>query len=200
MCMSSDGHVSRMMINDRQKDHATWLHPALQEIMKGMAVDGIAITIGPGSYTGLRIGLAAAKGLCFALQIPLVPVNTLEMMAYAAKEGTAALIRPLIDARRMEVFTALYDQNMMQLSEPAAMILDPTSFDKELLSNKIIFCGSGNEKTKAIVNHPNTIFSDKTATAADLAPLAEKYFSEKKFADIAYAEPLYIKEFYFVAR
>lgn len=205
VCLVKDEGPPTFAINDRQKDHAAWLHPAIQKIIgdEGMALgdlDAVAVSMGPGSYTGLRIGLATAKGLCFALQIPLVPVNTLEMMAYATREQDGDLMCPLIDARRMEVFTAVYDKKMAQLIEPKACIIDSSSFDSLLSSNRMIFSGNGSEKLKRVMNHPNAIFSHTIATAADMQDLSLKYFTQKKFADLAYAEPEYIKEFYFIAR
>jgi tRNA threonylcarbamoyladenosine biosynthesis protein TsaB len=205
VCLTRNGNTEGFLKNEKQKDHAAWLHPALQEIMAsaGLAMnqlDGIAVTIGPGSYTGLRVGLATAKGLCFGLRIPLIPVNTLEMMAYPEKDKNASLFCPMINARRMEVFMAVYDKAMNPVVEPKAMIIEKDSFDSLLKKNKVIFSGSGSEKLKAIVSHPNALFSDKIATTADMAPLSEKYFREKKFADVVYVEPLYIKEFYSVAR
>lgn len=204
VCLTRNGSQSGFLKNDRQKDHAAWLHPALQEIMAGAGLtmkdlDGIAVTIGPGSYTGLRVGLATVKGLCFALQIPLIPVNTLEMIAYSCINESADLFCPMINARRMEVFLAVYDKTMNQVMEPKAMIIEPGSFESMLSSNSILFSGNGSEKLKAIVSHPNALFSTKVATAADMVDLSGKYFREKKFADVVYVEPLYIKEFYSIA-
>jgi tRNA threonylcarbamoyladenosine biosynthesis protein TsaB len=205
--MARDGKPLLSAVNERQKDHGTWLHPAIKKMMEEAGpemskLEAIAVTIGPGSYTGLRIGLAAVKGLCFALQIPLIPVNTLEMMAYATRDNASALLCPLIDARRMEVFTAIYDNELRQILEPKAMIIDATSFASILLSNKIIFSGNGSKKLKAVFtdSYPNAQFSDKVAVADDMAPLAERYFRENKFTDVAYVEPVYMKEFYFAAR
>src|SRR5215831_19352433 len=110
VCLSNDGDVVGLSVNNNKKDHAAWLHRAIQELVKNTGLtlsdlDAIAISIGPGSYTGLRIGLSAAKGLCYALNIPLISVNTLQMMAHAARKEDVQFICPLIDARRMEVFT-----------------------------------------------------------------------------------------------
>jgi tRNA threonylcarbamoyladenosine biosynthesis protein TsaB len=205
LCLAREAQVIASSMSVHQRDHASWFHPALQKLMTDAGVDmkgidAIAITIGPGSYTGLRVGLAAAKGLCFVLQIPLIPVNTLEMLACASITQDADLICPLIDARRMEVFMALYDTSLVRLIEPQAMVIDPNSFNSLLLSNKILFCGNGNKKLKAMVNHPNAFFSDKTVFATDMVQLSEKYFREKIFADTAYVEPFYLKEFYSAAR
>lgn len=205
VCLTRENGLLQLATNSHQKDHASWLHPAIQQIMAGAGVqmhdlEAVAITIGPGSYTGLRVGLAAAKGLCFGLGIPLIAVNTLEMMAQATRDETGDLLCPLIDARRMEVFMAVYDKNMEPVVPPAAMIVRADSFDRLLASHKIIFSGNGSGKIKQFIDHPNAVFSTRTATAADLVALSEKHFREKRFADIAYTEPVYLKEFYSVAR
>jgi tRNA threonylcarbamoyladenosine biosynthesis protein TsaB len=194
-----DGEPVLFDINNNQKDHAAWLHAAIQ---KGMAttglmmkdLDAIAISIGPGSYTGLRVGLSAAKGFSFALKIPLITVNTLEMMAHAVT-GEVDLICPLIDARRMEVFTALYDKDLQEVSKPGAMILDSNSFSHIIEKNTITFIGNGSEKLKKILAHPNAIFNNSVPTAKDMVAIAEKKYVDKNFADLVYVEPFYIKEF-----
>jgi tRNA threonylcarbamoyladenosine biosynthesis protein TsaB len=198
-CLMKDGEPVLFNINNNQKDHAAWLHAAIQ---KGMAttgltmkdLDAIAISIGPGSYTGLRVGLSTAKGFSFALKIPLITVNTLEMMAHAVT-GEVDLICPLIDARRMEVFTALYDKNLQEVAKPNAMILDSNSFNHIIEKNTIAFIGNGSEKLKKMLAHPNAIFYNSMATAKDMVAIAEKKYVDKNFADLAYVEPFYIKEF-----
>src|SRR6266513_982784 len=116
ICLSKDGNVLHLSINENQKDHAAWLTVAIQEMMQNSGyqlnqLNAIAVTIGPGSYTGLRVGLSTAKGLCYVLKIPLLTIGTLEMMAFAAKQNPVDLLCPMIDARRMEVFTAVYDKD-----------------------------------------------------------------------------------------
>jgi tRNA threonylcarbamoyladenosine biosynthesis protein TsaB len=141
ICLARESMPIKFAENRNQSDHAAWLHPALQKLATDAGIgihefDAIAISIGPGSYTGLRVGLAAAKGMCFALDIPLISVNTLKMMAYTTRNEAADLFCPLIDARRMEVFTAVYDRNFTQFIDPKAMIIDSNSFDSILSSNK----------------------------------------------------------------
>ena len=201
VCLSDNAEVIKLAISENQKDHAAWLHAAIRDLVgdAGLAVtdlSSIAVTIGPGSYTGLRIGLAAAKGLCYALKIPLICINTLKMMAHAEKSATSELICPLIDARRMEVFTAIYNNSLEEIVKPFATILTKDSFDDFLSSHKIIFCGNGSKKLQAVLCHTNAIFSDRIATAANLPYLAYQYLQEKRFADLAYIEPLYLKEFH----
>jgi tRNA threonylcarbamoyladenosine biosynthesis protein TsaB len=201
VCLSDGPEIISLAKNENQKDHAAWLHTAIDKLLKGAGLDidrleAIAVSIGPGSYTGLRIGLSSAKGLCYALNVPLISVGTLEMMAEAVNKIDADLYCPLIDARRMEVFTAIYDQSITEIMPPTAMIVDKNSFVDLVSSNKIVFSGSGNNKLQSVLFHANAVFDSTIATAANLIPLANKFFIEKKFSDLAYTEPLYIKGFF----
>lgn len=201
ICLAKDSAALHFNKNDKQKDHAAWLHVAIKEMCQSTrtglsTLDAIAVTIGPGSYTGLRIGLAAAKGICYALNKPLIAVNTLLMMANAAKEASANLLCPMIDARRMEVFTAIYSKSLQEIMEPRAIVLDENTFTDELLKNKICFFGNGSEKLKSINKSPNAIFNTVVSDASHMAGLSEKYFADTRFADLAYTEPLYLKDFY----
>src|SRR6188508_3675664 len=165
ICLAKDGQVLSIAKNVRedavgesQKDHASWLHIAIKEIFEKNdlelgAVDAIAVTGGPGSYTGLRIGMATAKGICYALNKPLISLNTLLVMANVAKEEKADLLCPMIDARRMEVFTALYTKELEIVKEPAAITLNENSFAEYLLNNSICFFGNGSNKFSAINKH-----------------------------------------------
>lgn len=187
--------------NDRLQDHATWIHTAIQEAATATGIslhelDGISVTIGPGSYTGLRVGLSTAKGLCYALQKPLLTIPTLELMASVIPVTTGELICPMIDARRMEVFTALYDAACKEMQPAHALILEATSFGTILDKHPIVFCGDGAIKFKAICTHANARFENKVATAKNQIALAHKKFTAAVFADLAYTEPLYVKEFY----
>ena len=159
-------------------------------------LDAVAVSVGPGSYTGLRVGLAAAKGFCYALNIPLITVNSLKIIAAAAKDETIDFICPLIDARRMEVFTALYDKDLQEKNAPHALIVDENSFASLLVSGKILFCGNGIRKLQPFISNSNAFFSHKMADASHLASLSFPCYCKNEFADLAYAEPLYIKEFY----
>ncbi|MEI9806684.1 MAG: hypothetical protein WDO16_01715 [Bacteroidota bacterium] len=141
-------------------------------------------------------GCPQQKGLCYALDIPLITAGTLEIMAYAVKDEGAGLICPLVDARRMEVFTAIYDKSLAVIKKPCAMILHESSFSELLSSNTMIFCGNGSKKLQAILFNNHAIFSTHTATASDMCHLSYRYYRENKFADTAYTEPLYIKEFF----
>lgn len=159
-------------------------------------INAVAVSNGPGSYTGLRIGLSAAKGLCYALQIPLITIGTLQMMAQAAKNSEANLFCPMIDARRMEVFTALYDSEGNEVMKPAALILDENSFAEELKESRILFFGNGAGKFKDICSNSNAIFKDIEAEASHLAKISQQKFTAGDFAALAYSEPYYVKEFF----
>lgn len=203
VCLAGEARSIRYAINTNQKDHATWLHKAIQEIVTGAGytlkdLEAVAVSIGPGSYTGLRVGLSAAKGLCFALHIPLITIPTLEIMAFAAMRENPAfnLFCPLVDARRMEVFTAVYDNTLRPVMEPGALVINPDSFKSLLDNNRILFSGNGSEKLKQVVKHTNAFFCGTLASATDMVELSAKNFENKLFADLAYTEPLYIKEFY----
>lgn len=205
VCLSKDGTALLLKKNELQKDHAAWLHIAIKEMMSEAgyelsAIDAVAVTIGPGSYTGLRVGLSAAKGFCYGLGKPLLTVNTLLVMASALKNEPEELLCPMIDARRMEVFTAIYTKDLEEVKPPMALIIDENSFKDELRSSTICFSGNGSKKLKTILENSNASFSDETFDVADLAALAEPLYEKKHFADLAYTEPLYLKEFYSPAR
>ncbi|HMK04023.1 MAG TPA: tRNA (adenosine(37)-N6)-threonylcarbamoyltransferase complex dimerization subunit type 1 TsaB, partial [Ferruginibacter sp.] len=166
--------------------------------IKLTAVDAVAVTAGPGSYTGLRVGLASAKGLCYALKKPLIMVSTLEVLAASAIDlftvNDDALLCPMIDARRMEVFTAVYDRHLKKIIEPSAIILDEHTFEKELQVNKIFFFGSGSDKWRSICKHPNATFESVSILPETMSKLSNNFYSRKQFTELAYSEPLYLKE------
>jgi tRNA threonylcarbamoyladenosine biosynthesis protein TsaB len=205
LCLAKDGKDLSVTKNESQKDHASWLHIAIKEIFEKndlelKSVDAIAITGGPGSYTGLRIGMATGKGICFALNKPLISLNTLLVMANAAKAESVDLLCPMIDARRMEVFTAIYTKELEIVKDPVAITLNENSFAEYLSNNSICFFGNGSNKFQAIEKNPQAFFSNIKTDASSMISLSEKSFTEKKFADLAYAEPLYLKEFYTPAK
>jgi tRNA threonylcarbamoyladenosine biosynthesis protein TsaB len=205
VCLAEDGRVLLLQKNGQQKDHAAWLHVAIKQIMEGAGtelakIDAVAVTIGPGSYTGLRVGLAAAKGICYALEKPLITVNTLLVMANASKHELADLLCPMMDARRMEVFTAIYTKELDVVKEPVALLIEENTFNEELQSNSICFTGSGSKKFQAIIKNEKAIFSAGESDASDMTELTESLFEKKQFADLVYTEPLYLKEFYTPAR
>lgn len=201
VCLAKDGNILSFAKNENQQDHSSWLHIGIKEIFEKNdlqlnSMDAIAVTEGPGSYTGLRIGMATAKGICYALDKPLITLNTLLVMANTAKNENADLLCPMIDARRMEVFTALYSTTLEVVKQPLAITLDEKSFDEELSANTICFFGNGSNKFEQIKNNNRAIFKDLNFDASTMIQLAEHKFQQMEFADLAYAEPLYLKEFY----
>jgi len=157
-------------------------------------LDAVAVSIGPGSYTGLRIGVSTAKGICYAIERPLIAISTLESMAYGMSlKFPQATYCPMLDARRMEVYCAFYGK---LTSEIEAKVLDQQSFSKELEKQEIIFFGDGSHKFAQIVNNSNAKFvADFFPSAAHMSTLAQLDFQNKKFEDVAYFEPFYLKDF-----
>lgn len=209
VCLSREETILGLISSSEQKNHAGFVQPAIQELMQTSGcqlpeLDAVSVTAGPGSYTGLRVGLATAKGISYALQKPLILVNTLEVMARAMRTELAAgatpapdtWLCPLIDARRMEVFTAWYDLSLTEIQPPQALILEAGCFEEMLTNRPVFFGGSGHTKLKTLLNSPNASFSHSLHTAADLAVLALKYYQIGRFANLAYSEPLYVKEFF----
>jgi len=201
ICLAKDEEILSVINNPQQKDHASWLQPAIREAMKRSGLllenlDAIGITSGPGSYTGLRVGMATAKGLCYALALPLITVNTLEAMATTAFGEDVDYICPMIDAKRMEVFTAIYDKELSLVLPPVAMVLNETSFLEWLEDKRIIFFGSGHQKFQKIFNHHNAFFKNLYFDSSYLTGITSKKFSISAFSDLAYSVPDYLKEFY----
>jgi tRNA threonylcarbamoyladenosine biosynthesis protein TsaB len=201
LCLAKDDQVLKLKVNPSQKDHASWLHVAIKEMMEeaGLSLnelDAIAVSSGPGSYTGLRVSMATAKGLCYALQKPLITVSTLKMMAVAAIDASTDLLCPMIDARRMEVFTAVYDHSLVEILSPVNIILEKESFKEQLHTSSILFFGNGSEKFKSLVTDSNAVFQNLEANAEHMTGLSFSQFEKKEFADLAYAEPYYGKAFY----
>jgi tRNA threonylcarbamoyladenosine biosynthesis protein TsaB len=204
IALCAEGKVLLMEENRLPKEHASWLHPAVQHLLATAQIQmnqlqAVAVTAGPGSYTGLRVGMAAAKGFCFALRIPLITVNTLELMAEAMipeAKNKKALICPMLDARRQEVYTAVYSVEGKVLLEPCALILDKTSFDPYLAENKVIFAGSGAEKWEGVTDSPQAIFIAQPDVIQSFAEIVQRKSAAQQWADAFYAEPIYLKEFH----
>lgn len=200
LCLT-DGETSLCLLSNRtQKEHAAWLHPAIQEALlsagkKITDLAAVGITAGPGSYTGLRIAMASAKGLCYALGIPLIAVNTLEAMVYAAHNEDTDFFCPAIDARRMEVFTAVYDKHVESILPPQSLIIQPDSFAGILDKNRILFFGNGHQKMEPVIRHPHAIFKNIGFNAAHLAIATFQKFQRREFASLSMTEPVYLKEF-----
>lgn len=201
LCLSENEICLALEYNNIQKDHAAWIHPTIKEVLnktgkKISDLKAIGITGGPGSYTGLRVSMATAKGLCFALNIPLISVNTLEAMAVVALGEDTDYICPMIDARRMEVFTALYDKNLSYIIPPSTIILDKNSFFEPLQHKKIVFFGNGKKKFEEIICEKNAIFKNLIFNASHLSGVIYRKFVKSEFSDLEDSEPIYLKEYY----
>ncbi len=183
------------------KSHSQLLLQYVEEVLKDAGkskreLAAIAVSEGPGSYTGLRIGLSTAKGLCYALDIPLIAINTLDAMGLLVDGANELLCAPMIDARRMEVYTALYDAQNHRVLAPCSMIIDSESFAEQLKFNKIMLYGNGAEKCRSVITHENVLFYEALPSAKTVGVLAYDKFKKENFEDIAYFEPNYLKEFY----
>ncbi len=201
--LAEDGKELASARNGNQQDHAAWLHQAIKKLLNDTAhtlqqLDAVAITEGPGSYTGLRVGMAAAKGFCYSLNIPLITENTLKTMAQAAKSTSSAeLICPMIDARRMEVFTAIYNPELQELMPASALVLDEYSFSEFLSGHTVLFTGNGSPKWRKVNRSASAFFGDpQPYLSTSLAYLSYQKFKQKQFTDIIYSEPFYLKGFY----
>ena len=190
--------------NHEGMSHASILGLFTEEAMRfarenGKQLDAVAVSCGPGSYTGLRIGVSTAKGLCYGLDIPLIAIPTLQILTVDALhklDFADYLYCPMIDARRMEVYSALFVKNFTILKDVSAEIIDKNSFADELLSRKIVFFGTGAEKCKAVIKHPNAVFAENIhPLAKNMLSLSEEKFHRKAFEDVAYFEPFYLKDF-----
>ena len=186
---------------NKQYSHAEKLTIFITELFKTQDfsikdLDAIAVSKGPGSYTGLRIGISTAKGLCYALDIPLISVSTLKAMAFRmAQKEESDLYCPMIDARRMEVYNAFYNNTNKEIRGIQADIIEAHSYQKEL-DKKVLFFGDGAQKCKQIIQHPNAKFLDDIfPSSKDMLEIANEKFSEKNFEDVAYFEPFYLKDF-----
>jgi tRNA threonylcarbamoyladenosine biosynthesis protein TsaB len=185
---------------DNNYSHAERLHVYIDEVLKqahikSSQLDAIAVSKGPGSYTGLRIGVSAAKGLCFALGKPLIAIFTLEALAHQVKTDEGIII-PMLDARRLEVYSAVFDSSYNRLRETQAQVLNEDSFKSYLKEGKVTFIGNGVAKTKEIINHKNAIFIDgKLPSANEMSQLAYDKYKKSDIEDVAYFEPYYLKDF-----
>jgi tRNA threonylcarbamoyladenosine biosynthesis protein TsaB len=187
---------------DNGYTHAENLHVFINSVLKKAGkkpndLSAVAVSKGPGSYTGLRIGVSAAKGLAFALQVPLISIDTLQLMSAAVKEKAGnALLCPMIDARRMEVYTALYDDSLKQVRSTEALIVDEGTV-KQFSGTATVFFGNGMQKCRHILEQlPNAVFAENIVPSARFMPvLAMQKFNSKQFEDVSSFEPFYLKEF-----
>ena len=203
VALHKDGQLIGLQQYNIDKSHSSLLHVIIDQLIQNCGLsksdlDAIAISAGPGSYTGLRIGVSSAKGFCFALDKPLIAVNTLEAMAKQVFNINTekVLLCPMIDARRSEVYGMIFDHNLTIIEETEAIIVDEHSFDKYLQENRIIFFGDGSGKCKTILNNENAVFLDNIVPSAkEIGELATQKYLKEDFENLAYYEPFYLKEF-----
>lgn len=180
--------------------HAEKLHVYIEAVLKeanipSSQLEAIAVSKGPGSYTGLRIGVSAAKGLAYALNIPLISISTLEALAHQVSADSGCIV-PMLDARRLEVYSAIFDKDYNVVRAIEAQILNESAFEKELASGKVYFVGDGVEKTKTLLNSPNAIFiQNKLPSADQMSALSFNKYKKSDIEDVAYFEPYYLKDF-----
>jgi tRNA threonylcarbamoyladenosine biosynthesis protein TsaB len=207
--LAKDGVLLALKEQDGDYSHAENLTLFIEDVcvqanIKLSDVDAIAVSKGPGSYTGLRIGVSTAKGLCYSLDKPLIAINTLQHLSLSVSDNfkSDALFCPMIDARRMEVYCAIYDSSNKEINPTAAEIIDERSFDDLLTKNQIVFFGDGAEKCKEILSkNKNALFVDNVfPSAKNMIPPSEKAFINGQFEDVAYFEPFYLKDFMIIKK
>lgn len=205
VALTAEGAILKHYEEFKPMSHAV----VLSDFIKGcldhladheMKLDAVAVSIGPGSYTGLRIGLSEAKGLAYALGVPLIGVDTLQLMAVSVMFNhdvePEAMFAPMIDARRMEVYTGVYSLALETLMEPRPLILDENSYAEWLEKGPVLFFGNGSDKARDLFSHPNARFiADIKPLAVDMLALADRDFRAGRFLDLAYSVPRYLKDF-----
>jgi tRNA threonylcarbamoyladenosine biosynthesis protein TsaB len=210
VALVDDGKVIAARQDNAGNSHANRLTVLIEELFNDSAVpvdlsdiDAVAVSSGPGSYTGLRIGVSTAKGICFALDKPLIAIPSLAVLAWPvvkryseeSEEGESWFC-PMIDARRMEVYTAMYDRKMEQKRETSADIIDENSYRDILNVRRVFFFGNGAEKCRDALTHPHATFpADEGPLARNMGWLANDAWNNKRFEDVAYFEPFYLKDF-----
>tara|TARA_R110002051_G_scaffold69875_2_gene125681 strand:- start:2110 stop:2781 length:672 start_codon:yes stop_codon:yes gene_type:complete len=200
--LAKDGElVALKEFDSANYSHAEQLHIFIEDVLKEASIslqkiNAIAVSKGPGSYTGLRIGVSAAKGLCFSLDIPLISVPTLESMAQQSENSKYDFIIPVLDARRMEVYSSVFDTDLKEIRETKAEIIREESFLEFAEKGTVLILGSGAEKCKEILNNNNFNFDTiSVPSAREMAVLSYKKFKENDFENVAYFEPYYLKDF-----
>ena len=203
--LAEDGAVTAFRTCDEPRMQAALTAPYVKEVLdeKGLTVkdlDAVCVGRGPGSYTGLRVGVSTAKGLCFGAGIPLLSAGTLDVLVSEAHRlgvvpaGCRAVV-PMVDARRMEVYAAVFTPEGRQLTETKPVVVEAGSFAAELAEGPVLFIGDGALKCRETIQSPNAFFAEAFPTAMAMAPLAEAAWNEKRFEDTAYFEPFYLKDF-----
>jgi tRNA threonylcarbamoyladenosine biosynthesis protein TsaB len=211
VALSADGKLLGIKESHDEKSHSSQLAVFIRDLLKENCLevpglDAIAVSMGPGSYTGLRIGVSTAKGLAYGSALPLIGIGTLDILVAGALQNEAitgilekdasTLLCPMIDARRMEVYTCLYTREGEKIEEVSAMVIDENSFRERLANGLIVFFGNGAKKSMEKIHNRNTLFIGNIIPSARfMIPLAEQSWQQKKFEDVAYFEPFYLKDF-----
>lgn len=207
LALARDGHIISFRLSSLQNEHASFIQPAIKEMMEEaghslMELDAISVCEGPGSYTGLRIGMASAKGICYALNKPLISISSLSVMGYVSLQeinkmaaSDQYLIVPMIDARRNEVFTAVLDQHLTMMMPPQALILQPDSY-REFTGKRIFFTGDGSRKWQSQCSLNDAVFFPIEWDATGMVQLSEDSYFKNQFSSLDRAVPLYGKSFY----
>lgn len=203
VALSSNGELLQHKVSNQPQAHSSLLGVFVEEVMQyvrsnNIVLDAISVSSGPGSYTGLRIGVSEAKGLSFGLGVPLIAIPTHKIMAQQLRHmaDNDTLLCPMIDARRMEVYATFFNSKLEVVRNTAADIIDEESYSELLEAHKVIFFGNGADKCKGAINHANAVFVDDIKPdAQSMIPLAEDAFEKNEFVDVAYFEPFYLKEF-----
>lgn len=206
VCLASEGKMISKRETSVERSHASILTVFINELLDDLIelnanLDAVAVSMGPGSYTGLRIGVSAAKGICYGSDIPLIAIPTLEAMCIGVLKQNDiveknALLIPMIDARRMEVYMSVYNVELQKIRDTSAQIIDEDSFHDLLISHPVYCFGTGAEKLKDILLHNNIRFLDNLNMSSEhMIRIALQKYNEKKFEDVAYFEPYYLKDF-----
>ena len=193
--------IRTVEISTEHFSHSENLNPFIESLFKNSnyqlnQINAVAVSEGPGSYTGLRIGVSTAKGICYALDIPMIAINSLKSLANLYPKNHSYFLCPIFDAMRMEVYASIFDKDLNTLFPTTAVVIEKKSFNEFLDQNKLVFFGSGALKCQADLQHPNAIFDlSIQVSAKGMISLAEKKFNENDFVNVAYFEPFYLKEF-----
>lgn len=206
VCISKEDFILYSLSNNNKKEHASFVQTAVKELLNKSGLSfkdmvAISVTEGPGSYTGIRVGMASAKGFCYALNIPLITISTLEVMTLSAIiilaiTDTSTLYCPVIDARRMEVFTGLYNNEVKEILKPCATIVTADFLKNHLQNHEITFFGSGSFKIKPLLNNKKAFFKNINILPEALARLSFQKLQKKIFTNYVNNSPLYIKDFH----
>jgi tRNA threonylcarbamoyladenosine biosynthesis protein TsaB len=208
IAFTKDGMLLASKENTIPNIHASFVQASIHELatlhqINLANLDAIAVTMGPGSYTGIRVGLASAKGIAYALQKPLIGLSTLALLAHAAKKsllfaslGEHVQIFTMIDAKRMEVFGAIFNANLEMTLKEQAIVLDTPYIENRVLAGPILCIGTGANKVKELTQHPSVLYSELSYNILDFMALAELKWAAKAFEDTAYSIPAYLKDFY----